>query len=153
DGEMQEETYNAHYGFYRQNANIYVDWLEQVDKAAIQELQRSKMAAAVSNGNGSVNGQTQELLKYQAIADFDGWRLYRIDTSNVVNGRGQVDDISVFWGNTKSRLLKFRGLNKNTLYLHVKECEFRYNYRNEDINTILLNIIYKRPLHLSRTYN
>ena len=92
-----------------------------------------------------------ELGRYHAIADFDEWRLYRMDTA-AGSGKSQHDDIAVFWGNTRSRLLKFRGMNKNTLYLHVKESEFRYNYRDDDINKILLNIIYKYPLHLSKSY-
>jgi len=141
-----EEYSNAYYGFNRMNGNIYVDWIHNISKNGIQELQRAKFHTEIENAH------LLELLKYHAIADFDGWRLYRIDTSNSVNGKNYVDDISVFWGNAKSRLLKFRGLNKNTLYLHVKECEFRYNYRNDDINNLLLNIIYKRPLHLSKTY-
>jgi transposase len=140
------EHFTAYYGFFRFNGNILVDLLHNVDKTSIQELQRAKLL----NGS-SDNGIAEELKKYHAIADFDGWRLYRIDTSNTVNGKSHVDDISVFWGNTKSRLLKFRGLNKNTMYLHIKECEFRYNYRNDDINTVLLNIIYKRPLHFSKS--
>jgi transposase len=38
----------------------------------------------------------------------------------------------------KVRLAKFRGINRNTFYLHLKECEFRYNFRNENIYNILL---------------
>lgn len=144
-GEGNEPCSVAYYGFFRFNGNILVDCLKHIDKAGIQELQRTRLL------NGNDNRANDELMKYHAIADFDGWRLHRIDTSNTVNGKSHVDDISVFWGNTKSRLLKFRGLNKNTLYLHVKECEFRYNYRNDDINTVLLNIIYKRPLHFSKS--
>jgi transposase len=89
-------------------------------------------------------------MKYQAIADFENWRLYRVDTSHIVNGKNELDDIAVFWGHTKSRLIKFRGLNKSTLYLHVKECEFRYNNRTSDINDLLLNIMYHQPLRLSK---
>lgn len=141
NGEEQSTTY---FGFFRFNGSILADGLHNVDKAGIQELQRSKLMNPADNAS-------HELSKYNAIADFDSWRLYRIDAGNTVNGKSQVDDISVFWGNTKSRLLKFRGLNKNTMYLHVKECEFRYNYRNDDINTVLLNIMYKRPLHFSKS--
>lgn len=133
------------YGFYRYEANIFVDLLKNMDKAAVLELQRSRAPGMTGKPN-------EELLKYHAIADFDSWKLYRIDPGNMVNGKNHVDDISVFWGSAKSRLLKFRGLNKNTLYLHVKECEFRYNYRNADINSLLLNIIYKVPLHFSKSY-
>jgi len=133
------------YGFYRFDGSIFVDSLKNMDKATILELQRSRAPGMTGKPN-------EELLKYHAIADFDSWKLYRIDPGNIVNGKNHVDDISVFWGSAKSRLLKFRGLNKNTLYLHVKECEFRYNFRNADINSLLLNIIYKVPLHFSKTY-
>ncbi len=139
----KDNPVDVFYGFYRFDGNIFVDSLHNVDKAVVMELQRTR-------GAGMAGKSAEELLKYHAIADFDSWKLYRIDTGNTINGKTHVDDISVFWGNAKSRLLKFRGLNKNTLYLHVKECEFRYNHRASDINTLLLNIIYKLPLHYSK---
>ena len=39
--------------------------------------------------------------------------------------------IENFWGRAKMRLAKFRGISKKTFYLHLKECEFRFNHRNE----------------------
>jgi len=38
-----------------------------------------------------------------------------------------------FWGFAKSRLSTFRGYDRNRFYLHLKETEFRYNYREVDI--------------------
>ena len=143
---VKEESGNGYYGFYRFNGNILTDGLNDITKSHIQELQKARLL------NRDDNNELGNLTKYHAIADFDGWRLYRVDTSSTLNGKSHIDDIAAFWGNTKSRLLKFRGLNKNTLYLHVKESEFRYNNRNDDINTILLNIICKYPLHLSKAY-
>jgi transposase len=137
--------YNVYYGFYTVNDNVFTDELPLVNKQAIREFQQASWLPRQEAGH--VNGLT----RYHAIADFDEWRLYRMDTIGG-NGKIQQDGIAVFWGNTRSRLLKFRGMNKNTLYLHVKESEFRYNYREDDINKILLNIIYKYPLHLSKTY-
>ena len=32
-----------------------------------------------------------------------------------------------------SRLQKFRGINRNNFYLHLKECEFRFNYRKDNL--------------------
>jgi transposase len=145
----KENSVDVFYGFYRYDGSIFVDSLKNMDKATVLELQRSRAAPGQPGANGKLQ---EEMLKYHAIADFDSWKLYRIDPGNMVNGKIHVDDISVFWGSAKSRLLKFRGLNKNTLYLHVKECEFRYNYRNADINNLLLNIIYKVPLHFSKSY-
>ena len=139
------EDSHAYYGFYKAGAHVFTDELHAVDKPRIRALQQwtllHKQEAAYPG----------DLLKYHAIADFEEWRLYRVD-ANAAAGKNMQDDIAVFWGHTRSRLLKFRGMNKNTLYLHVKECEFRYNYRSDDINRLLLNIIYKYPLHLSKTY-
>lgn len=139
------EDSNVYYGFYKVNGNIFTEEMPAIDKPGIRALQQSILLQR----NGA--GQYGECLKYHAIADFNEWRLYRVDaTANA--GKNFHDDITVFWGNTRNRLLKFRGMNKNTLYLHVKESEFRYNYRADDINRLLLNIIYKYPLHLSKTY-
>ncbi|HTL07549.1 MAG TPA: hypothetical protein VL307_04800 [Chitinophagaceae bacterium] len=141
-----EEAANSHmyYGFYAVNDNVFTDELVDISKPAIREFQQASWMQRQEVAQAGALG------RYHAIADFDEWRLYRMDAAG--NGKVHQDDIAVFWGNTRSRLLKFRGMNKNTLYLHVKESEFRYNYREDDINKILLNIIYKYPLHLSKNY-
>ncbi|MDR1167572.1 MAG: IS1595 family transposase, partial [Prevotellaceae bacterium] len=36
-----------------------------------------------------------------------------------------------------------------TFYLHIKECEFRYNYRNKNSYLTLLRNFRKEPLKLS----
>ena len=36
------------------------------------------------------------------------------------------------------RLYKFRGLSKDKFNLHLKECEFRFNNRNNDLFKILI---------------
>lgn len=140
------DEFNMYYGFYTVNESVFTDELPAVNKQAIREFQQASWLPRQQEG-GHLNG----LSRYHAIADFDEWRLYRTDAL-AVNGKPQQDGIAIFWGNTRNRLLKFRGMNKNTLYLHVKESEFRYNYREDDINKLLLNIIYKYPLHLSKTY-
>ena len=146
----------VYYGFYKMGGKIFVDWLEALSKPVLQSFQKMRHGNGNGNGlgNGTLNGHTavapaipSSLARYYAIADCSDWRLYRIDAPEGTSTRLQLDDISGFWGHTKNRLLKFRGLNKNTIYLHIKECEFRYNYRNEDILSLLLGIINKAPLH------
>ncbi|NQU86868.1 MAG: IS1595 family transposase, partial [Mariniphaga sp.] len=41
----------------------------------------------------------------------------------------------------------FKGIHKSTFYLHLKECEFRYNHRKEDLYKLLLKIINFRTLN------
>jgi transposase len=63
------------------------------------------------------------------------------------NGTNHINGIENFWGLCKVRLAKFRGMNKKTFYLHIKECEFRYNYRSKNIYLILLKELRKNKLN------
>ena len=47
--------------------------------------------------------------------------------------RNYINKMENFWGLAKVRLSKFRGMNKDTFYLHLKECEFRFNHRKENL--------------------
>ncbi|MEO6314768.1 MAG: hypothetical protein ABIU63_04615 [Chitinophagaceae bacterium] len=136
---------NVYYGFYTVNDNVFTSELIGITRPTIREFQQGGWLQRQDGGQAGTLG------RYNAIADFDEWNLYRMDAL-AGTGKTHADDIAVFWRNTRSRLLKFRGMNKNTLYLHVKESEFRYNCRHNDIYKILLNIIYKYPLHLSKSY-
>ena len=63
--------------------------------------------------------------------------------------RNHINGIENFWGLAKVRLSKFRGMNKDTFYLHLKECEFRFNYRKNNLYILLLKIIRNKPLKSS----
>jgi transposase len=91
---------------------------------------------------------------YKGLIDFNSVKLYRIADGipRLANVKSAVDEVELFWNMLKSRLVKFRGLNGNTLNLHVKETEFRFNHRNEDIFELLVDVFHNRPLHVARQY-
>lgn len=60
--------------------------------------------------------------------------------------RKVLNRIESFWGNAKSRMSKFKGIHSSTYKYHLKECEFRYNYRHEDLYQLLLKILRNDPL-------
>ena len=90
----------------------------------------------------------------------DGWKAY---DSLVLNGytyhrvfhshnefaRGKchVNWIELFWSYCKRRLAKFNGLTDEKFILHLKESEFRFNNRKQNLYKILLEIIRKNPLN------
>ena len=133
------------YGIFKQDDIIYTDILK-IDSVWLYDWLKGKVEA----DRALIEKYRLDL--YSGIVDFNTVKLFRINSSNAsfTKGRSQIDEIDLFWGMLKSRLVKFRGLNGSTLYLHVKETEFRYNYRNEDLFELLVNIIHKRPLHLSK---
>ncbi len=86
--------------------------------------------------------------EYKAIVDYGSGRYVR--TISDAGDFEQVHDLKscdLFWGYAKNRLMKFNGISKATLYLHIKECEFRFNCRNQNLYKMLLKIIREHPLN------
>ncbi len=59
------------------------------------------------------------------------------------------DGIENFRGRCKVRLARFRGIHKQMFYYRLKECEFRFNMRHENMYKYLLKSIRNRPLKAS----
>lgn len=58
-----------------------------------------------------------------------------------VDGKAHINGIEGFWEVAKTHLAKFRGLPKQTFYLHLKETEFRFNHRDQDLYRLILRLI------------
>ena len=88
---------------------------------------------------------------YDGLVDLGYKKHHRIKHGNneFAHGSNHINGIENFWAIAKTRLSKFRGMHKSTFYLHLKECEFRFNYRNDNLYLLLLNIIRNNPLILS----
>lgn len=57
-----------------------------------------------------------------------------------------VENLDTFWSFTRERLGKFQGLAKHKFYLHLKECEFRFNFRNDNLYAVMLKLISSKPI-------
>lgn len=91
----------------------------------------------------------------------DGWRSYdglilsgyshkRIHhhENEFARGRNHVNDIESFWSFAKRRMAKFNGLRRDKFLLHLKESEYRWNHKDEDLYKLMLRNLRKRPLNL-----
>jgi len=85
---------------------------------------------------------------YDGLADFGYKKHYRVKhgENEFAVGNNHINGIENFWGICKTRLAKFKGLHKHKFYLHIKECEFRYNFRKQNIYLIVLKNIRNNPL-------
>ena len=88
---------------------------------------------------------------YDGLVDLGYKKHYRIrhGQNEFADGRNHINGIENFWSIAKTRMAKFRGIHKSTFPLHLKECEFRFNYRQENIYKRLLKMLRERPLKLS----
>lgn len=71
----------------------------------------------------------------------DGYKHKRINHSKTYSDRkgNHVNGIENFWSFSKRRLAKFNGVSRKTFLLHLKECEFRYNHKDDILG--LLTVI------------
>ena len=87
----------------------------------------------------------------------DGFRSYAslkqygkhniIDHSKeLVSGHNHINGIEGFWSFAKGRFHKYHGINKENYPLYVKEMEFRFNHRSENVYKLLIDICIKRRL-------
>ena len=54
--------------------------------------------------------------------------------------------LRVFWAYAKHRLTKFKGVPKLTFYLHLKETEFRFNHRSDNLYLAVLKLLRENPI-------
>ena len=135
---------NHFYGIFKTEQGIFTQNIIDIDAVALNNWLKGKMHGY------SAFVEENQLNLFDAIADFERTKLFRLSNSLLQKGKSRIDEIDLFWGVMKSRIIKFRGLNTSTTYLHVKESEFRYNYRNTDLFTLLHTLIRQRPLHYMR---
>jgi len=76
---------------------------------------------------------------------YDHYRVFH-SKNEFARGKSHVNGIEGFWGFAKNRLAKFNGMTDNNFILHLKECEFRFNNRNESLSRVLLKLFRKNPL-------
>lgn len=73
---------------------------------------------------------------------------YRVNHSknefvSFTNRKNHINGIENFWGVAKVRLTKFRGLKPSYFNLHLKECEWRFNNRHNNLYKIMLQLLRK----------
>ena len=129
------------FGIFKRDGMVYTEIIPDCSKKTLQGIIRGRV-------------------ELESVIHSDGWRGYsglvdlgyakhlRVDhgRNEFVRGRSHINGIEGFWGFAKSRLSRFRGMHKKTFYLHLKECEFRYNNRNENMYDLLLREFRKEPL-------
>lgn len=84
---------------------------------------------------------TDRFKSYDSLM-FCGYRHLKVDHSKrFARGRVYINGLEGFWSFAKERLLKYHGISPQRFPLYLKELEFRYNHRKEDIFPLLANCL------------
>jgi transposase len=123
------------FGIYKRNGRVYTEIIPNCKKASIQAIIRGKVdLASIIHTDG--------FRSYDGIVHMGYRKHYRVQhgKDEFVRGTAHINGIEGFWGLAKTRLVKFKGMSPSTFYLHLKECEFRFNHRDKDLYQLLLKI-------------
>ena len=63
------------------------------------------------------------------------------------NPGDRIDGIEGFWGDAKNGLVRYQGVPEEDFYLHLRECEFRFNMRGRDMYRFMLRELRERSLN------
>ena len=128
------------FGLLKRNGKVFVTVVPNCSKEALMPVIQGKILEGSTIHTDGWNAYDGLILN-----GYDHYRVYhnqnefargkRHSVSNHVNG------IESFWSFSNGRLAKFNGLSSKSFVLHLlKECEFRFNHRAEDLLPILLKI-------------
>ena len=132
----------AVFGIFKRNGHVYTEIVPDCRKSTLQGIIRGHVtldSIIYSDGWRGYNG----------LVDVGYGKHLRVNhgQDEFVRGRTHINGIEGFWGFAKSRLNRFRGMNKHTFYLHLKECEFRFNHRKQDMYHLILELCRNKPLN------
>ena len=129
------------FGILQRGGEVYTEIVPNCAKATLQAIIRGKVSPESIIHSDQWRG-------YNGLVDIGYEKHYRVKHGDdeFVNNKSHINGIESFWSYSKRRLQKFHGVPQNTFYLHLKECEFRFNHRNENIYAILLKMIRQNAL-------
>ncbi len=130
------------FGILKRGGNVYTEIVPNCKSATLQAVIRGKVELDSVIHSDGWRG-------YNGLVDFGYKKHLRVDhgTNEFVRGKSHINGIESFWGYAKTRLSKFRGMDKSKFELHLKECEFRFNNRDKNMYNILLKELRNRPLN------
>jgi len=124
------------FGIFKRNGCVYTEIVPDCRKATLQAVIRGRVDLKSVIHSDKWRG-------YNGLVDVGYQKHLRVDhgRNEFANSASHINGIEGFWGWSKTRLVKFRGMNKKSFYLHLKECEFRFNHRKGNLYKLLLKLV------------
>ena len=117
------------------DCNNFYTSCEKIFYPALQE----KPVVVLSNNDGCIIARSEE-------AKSVGIKLRK---DEFAKGNQHINGIESFWSYAKRHLVQFNGIPRHTFYLHLKEIEFRFNHRNDNLYLATLKLLRENPLSSS----
>ena len=127
------------FGILRRNGKVYTQIVKDVSRKTLQTIIRTQVVPQSVVYSDSFRS-------YEGLV-LDGFKHYRIDHEREFSQgkRQHINGIENFWGYAKTKLKHYYGVDRKRFYWYLKEMEFRYNHRNEDLADLIRGILKNAP--------
>ena len=129
------------FGLFKRGGQGFTEIVPDCSRKTLQAIVRGKIDVAAMVNTDGWRG-------YDGLVDVGFDRHFRVrhGQDEFVQGASHINGIESFWSFAKARLQQFKGVPKHTFLLHLKESEFRFNHRYEDLYKRLLKLLRQQPL-------
>lgn len=121
------------FGILKRNGKVYTKIVKNCGRETLMPIIKKKVleeSTIYSDGWRSYDGLV-----------LNGYKHYRIyhSKNEFARGKNHINGIESFWSYAKRRMSKFNGIYRDRFLLHLKESEWRWNHKNDNIYLILLD--------------
>jgi len=105
----------------------------------------SRLFEVMSRSIASSTVTVGEAIRAWWTSDTPHFRVHHGE-NEFARGNSHINGIESFWAYAKLRLAKLKGIPAKTFPLHLKETEFRFNHRQDNLYRTLLRMFRENPL-------
>ena len=129
------------FGLLKRNGKVYTEIVPDCSKNTLQAIIRGHVDLGTVIHSDGWRG-------YDGLDDIGYDKHFRVNhgMNEFADGKRHINGIESFWSYAKRRLAKFNGVAKHTFYLHLKETEYRFNHRHDNLYLELLKLLRNNPL-------
>lgn len=129
------------FGLLKRNGKVYTEIVPDCSKNTLQAIFRGHVDLGTVIHSDGWRG-------YDGLVDIGYDKHFRVNhgMNEFADGERHINGIESFWSYAKRRLAKFNGVAKHTFYLHLKETEYRFNHRHDNLYLELLKLLRNNPL-------
>ena len=123
------------FGLLKRNGKVFVTVVKNCSKEELMPI----ITGCVLEGS-TIHSDGWKAYDGLLLNGYDHYRVFH-SANEFARGKSHVNGIEAFWSFAKRRLAKFNGIQSHKFNLYLKECEFRFNYRDSNFFDKMLIVI------------
>jgi transposase len=122
-------------GLLERDGKVYTRVVSSLTAPALMEIIRSKTR------KGSVF-YTDTFKSYNSLKQYGKHRRINHAKTLVYRHHNHINGIEGFWSYAKHKLYNYHGVSRANFGLYLKEMEYRFNHRNEDLTQAIIRLYF-----------